>query len=154
MHVSTAPHHPQDNRLFAALPREDAVRLLPHLTLVTWALGDVLYDPDRAQMYLYFPTTAMVSLLYTLVNGMHAEIGVIGYEGVVGLALFMGGASTPSQAIVPPTARLAARRLRPATSARADTAGTVANVPACMIARTGTRIRSLAPFNLRKSATS
>lgn len=100
MPVSTALHYPQGNRLFAALPPEDAARLLPHLTLVTWALGDVLYDPDRAQMYLYFPTTAMVCLIYTLVNGMSVEMGVIGYEGVVGLPLVMGGASTHSQAIV------------------------------------------------------
>jgi len=100
MPVSTALHYPQDNRLFAALPPEDAARLLPHLTLVTWALGDVLYDPDHPQMYLYFPTTAMVCLIYTLVNGMSAEMGVIGYEGVVGLPLVMGGVSTPSQAIV------------------------------------------------------
>lgn len=100
MPIATAPHHPRDNRLFAALPHPDAARLLPHCTPVTWALGDVLYDPDRVQMYLYFPTTAMVSLLYTLANGMSAEMGVIGHEGVVGLPLFMGGVSTPSQAIV------------------------------------------------------
>jgi CRP-like cAMP-binding protein len=100
MPLSSASHDPQRNHLLAALPREDAVRLLPHLVLVTWAFGDVLYNPDSVQTYLYFPTTAMVSLLYTLKNGMVAEMGVIGYEGVVGLPLVMGGASTPSQAIV------------------------------------------------------
>ena len=66
-----------------------------------------------------------------------------------GLASF-----APTHAIVPPTARLAARRLRPARSARTETAGTVPNVPACMTARTGTRIRSLAPLTVRKSRSS
>ena len=94
------PIDPWDNDLFAALPQEDAARLLPHLEPLTWALGDVLYDPDRAPAFLYFPTTAMVSLVYTLSNGLTGEIGVVGREGVVGVALFMGGASTTSQALI------------------------------------------------------
>ena len=94
------PPDPRDNCLFAALPQEDAARLLPHLEPRTWALGDVLYDPDRAPAFLYFPTTAMVSLVYTLTNGLTGEIGVVGREGVVGVALFMGGASTTSQALI------------------------------------------------------
>jgi CRP-like cAMP-binding protein len=94
------PPDPRDNCLFAALPREDAARLLPHLEPRTWELGDVLYDPDRAPAFLYFPTTAMVSLVYTLANGLTGEMGVVGREGVVGVALFMGGASTTSQALI------------------------------------------------------
>jgi CRP-like cAMP-binding protein len=94
------PPDPRDNYLFASLPKEDAARLLPHLTPLTWALGDVLYDPDRAPAFLYFPTTAMVSLVYTLTNGLTGEMGVVGHEGVVGIALFMGGASTTSQALI------------------------------------------------------
>jgi CRP-like cAMP-binding protein len=94
------PPEPWDNCLFAALPQEDAARLLPHLEPVTWALGDVLYDPDRAPAFLYFPTTAMVSLVYTLANGLTGEMGVVGREGVVGVALFMGGASTTGQALI------------------------------------------------------
>jgi hypothetical protein len=94
------PHDLWDNCLFAALPQEDAARLLPHLEPLTWALGDVLYDPDRAPAFLYFPTTAMVSLVYTLANGLTGEMGVVGREGVVGIALFMGGASTTSQALI------------------------------------------------------
>jgi CRP-like cAMP-binding protein len=94
------PPDPQDNCLFAALPQEDAARLLPHLEPLTWALGEVLYDPDRAPAFLYFPTTAMVSLVYTLANGLTGEMGVVGREGVVGVALFMGGASTTSQALI------------------------------------------------------
>ena len=88
------PPNPRDNCLFAALPQEDAARLLPHLEPLTWALGDVLYDPDRAPAFLYFPTTAMVSLVHTLTNGLTGEMGV------VGIALFMGGASTTSQALI------------------------------------------------------
>jgi CRP-like cAMP-binding protein len=94
------PPDPRDNCLFAALPQEDAARLLPHLEPRTWALGDVLYDPERAPAFLYFPTTAMVSLVYTLANGLTGEMGVVGREGVVGVALFMGGASTTSQALI------------------------------------------------------
>ena len=94
------PSDPRDNALFAALPQEDAARLQPHLEPRTWALGDVLYDPDRAPAFLYFPTTAMVSLVHTLANGLTGEMGVVGREGVVGVALFMGGASTTSQALI------------------------------------------------------
>src|SRR5262249_15416132 len=78
------PSDPRDNVLFAALPPEDAERLLPHLEPRTWALGDVLYDPDRAPAFLYFPTTAMVSLVHTLANGLTGEMGVVGREGGVG----------------------------------------------------------------------
>jgi CRP-like cAMP-binding protein len=94
------PPDPRDNSLLAALPQEDAARLLPHLEPLTWALGDVLYDQDRTPAFLYFPTTAMVSLIYTFANGLTGEMGVIGPEGVVGIALFMGGASTTSQALI------------------------------------------------------
>ena len=94
------PSDPRANALFAALPQEDAARLRPHLEPCTWALGDVLYDPDRAPAFLYFPTTAMVSLVHTLANGLTGEMGVVGREGVVGVALFMGGASTTSQALI------------------------------------------------------
>jgi CRP-like cAMP-binding protein len=100
MSPSAAPPQPRDNRLLAALPREDAERLLPHLAPVTLALGDVLYEPDRAMAYLYFPTTAVVSLVYTMADGATAEMGLVGNEGAVGIALFMGGDTTPNRAIV------------------------------------------------------
>ena len=98
-HVSIRSR-PHDNRVFAALPPAEAARLLPALEPVTWALRDVLYVPDRAPAFLYFPTTAMVSLIHTLTDGVTAEMGVVGREGVVGVALFMGGGSTSSEAIV------------------------------------------------------
>lgn len=91
---------PLGNRLLAALPPEDVTRLLPQLAPVTWALGDVLYEPDRLMAYLYFPTTAVVSLIYTMLDGTTAEMGLVGQEGVVGIALFMGGDTTPNRAIV------------------------------------------------------
>jgi hypothetical protein len=90
----------RDNRLLAALPQEDAARLLPHLEPVTWSLRTVLYEPDYAPAFLYFPTTAMVSLISTPTNGPTAATSVVGCEGVVGIALVMGGASTLSQAMV------------------------------------------------------
>jgi CRP-like cAMP-binding protein len=91
---------PLGNRLLAALPPEDVTRLLPQLAPVTWALGDVLYEPDRLMAYLYFPTTAVVSLIYTMLDGTTAEMGLVGQDGVVGIALFMGGDTTPNRAIV------------------------------------------------------
>src|SRR5438132_8155318 len=90
----------QDNRLLAALPQEDAARLLPHLEPVTWPLRTVLYKPDCAPAFLYFPTSAMVSLIAIPASGPTTATGVVGCEGVVGVALVMGGASTPSQAMV------------------------------------------------------
>ena len=94
------PSRPHDNRVLAALPPAEVARLLPRLEPVTWALRDVLYVPDRAPAFLYFPTTAMVSLIHTLADGVTAEMGVVGREGVVGVALFMGGGSTSSEALV------------------------------------------------------
>ncbi len=69
MSLTTVPQHPLDNCLFALLPGADYERLLPHLSPVTFALGDVLYEPGRAMNYLYFPTSAIVSLVYTTVEG-------------------------------------------------------------------------------------
>jgi len=94
------PSRPHDNRVLAALPPAEVARLLPRLEPVTWALRDVLYVPDHAPAFLYFPTTAMVSLIQTLADGVIAEMGVVGREGVVGVALFMGGGSTSSEALV------------------------------------------------------
>ena len=114
---STASPRPQDNRLFAALPPEDAARLLPHLAPVTWALGTVLYEPHRAPAYLYFPTTALVSLVYTMADGVTADMGLVGHEGVVGIALFMGGTTMPHQAMI----RVAGNAFRlPATALHAE----------------------------------
>src|SRR5205814_2803749 len=88
------------NHLLAALPREDFARLEPHLELVPLPLGWAVYESGGQQGYVYFPTTAIVSLLYVMADGDSAEIAVVGNDGLVGIALFMGGETTPSRAVV------------------------------------------------------
>jgi CRP-like cAMP-binding protein len=88
------------NRLLAALPHDELQRWLPHLEPVDLPLGHVLYESGATLAHVYFPTTAIVSLLYVLENGASAEIAVVGREGIVGISLFMGGGSTPSRAVV------------------------------------------------------
>jgi CRP-like cAMP-binding protein len=92
--------HPRENQLLAALPAAEWERLLPHLEWVSLPLGDVLYESGDRLAHVYFPTTAIVSLLYVMEDGASAEIAVVGYEGIVGISLFMGGNSTPSRAVV------------------------------------------------------
>ena len=94
------PHSPKDNQLLAALPPGDYKRLLAHLELVPLPLGWALYESGSVQGFAYFPTTSIVSLLYVMQDGSSAEIAVVGNEGAVGIALFMGGESTPSRAVV------------------------------------------------------
>ena len=96
----SGPVYPQQNHLLAALPASVQERIAPHLEKVSFALGDVLYEPGDVMRYVYFPTDAIVSMLYVMEDGRSAEISVIGNEGVVGISLFMGGESTPSRAIV------------------------------------------------------
>lgn len=91
---------PQQNRLLAALPTEVKHRLYRHLELVPLTLGQVLYESGGALRHVYFPTDSIVSLLYVMESGASAEISVVGNEGLIGIALFMGGESTPSRAVV------------------------------------------------------
>lgn len=91
---------PEENHLLAALPPEVQARIFPHLSLVPLPLGKVLYESGDELRYVYFPTDAIVSLLYVMESGASAEISVVGNEGLIGIALFMGGESTPSRAIV------------------------------------------------------
>jgi CRP-like cAMP-binding protein len=91
---------PTQNRLLAALPATDYERLLPQLEPVTLPLGMVLYESGGTLAYIYFPTDSIISLLYVMQDGASAEIAVTGFEGLVGIALFMGGESTPSRAVV------------------------------------------------------
>ena len=90
----------QENQLLAALPAETQDRLFPYMKLVDLPLGKVLYESGDALHNVYFPTNAIVSLLYVMESGASAEISVVGNEGLIGIAVFMGGASTPSRAIV------------------------------------------------------
>lgn len=91
---------PQQNHLLAALPAEVQARLFQHLEPVSLTLGKVLYESGDTLRHVYFPTNAIVSLLYVMESGASAEISVVGNEGLIGVALFMGGESTPSRAIV------------------------------------------------------
>ena len=93
-------HQAQQNHLLAALPEQDFARIEPHLKLVTMTLGEVLYESGSPMRHVYFPSTAIVSLLYTLVDGASAEIAVIGNEGMIGVSLFMGGETTTNRAVV------------------------------------------------------
>ncbi len=91
---------PRTNRLLAALPDTEWHRWQPHLEAVAMPLGQVLYEPGATLSHVFFPTNAIVSLLYVMENGASAEIAVVGFEGIVGISLFMGGESTPSRAVV------------------------------------------------------
>ena len=91
---------PKSNHLLAALPEAEWTRWLPQLEGIKLPLGDVLYESGSQQTHIYFPTTAIVSLLYVMESGASAEIAVVGNEGAVGISLFMGGESTPSRAVV------------------------------------------------------
>ena len=91
---------PRQNHLLRALPAHEAERLIPQLELVAMPLGDVLYESGSQLRHVYFPTTSIVSLLYVMEDGASAEIAVVGNEGMVGVALFMGGETTPSRAVV------------------------------------------------------
>jgi CRP-like cAMP-binding protein len=94
------PHSPNGNYLLAALPAAEFARLESHLELVPMLLGDTLYEPGRQLQHVYFPTTAIVSLLYIMESGASAEVARVGNEGILGIALFMGGDTTPSSAVV------------------------------------------------------
>ena len=93
-------HPPTQNHLMAALTVQERERLIPHLELVPMPLGDVLYESGNELRYVYFPTTAIVSLLYVMLDGASAEIAVVGNEGIIGVALFMGGETMPNRAVV------------------------------------------------------
>lgn len=95
-----ADHQPKQNHLLAALSNEVYDRLLPHLELAALPLGKVLYESGDTLRYVYFPLDCIVSLLYVMKSGASAEISVVGNEGLIGVALFMGGESTTSRAIV------------------------------------------------------
>jgi len=98
--LAPASTPPKDNYLLAALPEADYQALLPQLEPVALPLGLAIVESGGTQGYIYFPTTSIVSLLYVLGDGGSTEIAVVGNEGVVGIALFMGGETTPSRAVV------------------------------------------------------
>lgn len=91
---------PEQNHLLAALPEDVRQRIFPHLELVELPLGKSLYESGDTMRYVFFPIDSIVSLLYVMESGASAEISIVGNEGVLGIALFMGGESTSSRAIV------------------------------------------------------
>ena len=100
MSVIARPNETAENRLLASLPADEYARLLPRLRQVSFSLGEVVYEFGGHLDYVYFPTTSIVSLLYTMENGTSAEMGLTGNDGVVGIALFMGGGTMPNRAVV------------------------------------------------------
>jgi CRP-like cAMP-binding protein len=96
----SAALEPTTNRLLAALPPEARERVFPRLKASELPLGHVVYEAGQRVRYVYFPTDCIISLLYVMLDGASAEISVVGNEGLVGIAVFMGGESTPSRAIV------------------------------------------------------
>lgn len=92
--------NPRHNHLLEALPQDQWERWRHHLEYAEMSLGHVLYEPGDTLSHVYFPTTAIVSMLYVMKNGESAEIAVVGNEGMVGVSLFMGGGSISSRALV------------------------------------------------------
>ncbi|WP_295396476.1 Crp/Fnr family transcriptional regulator [uncultured Thiodictyon sp.] len=111
------PINPHDNHLLAALPTSVSERLFPHLEPVPLPLGEALHESGGQLDHVYFPTDSIVSLLYIMENGASAEIAVVGNEGIVGIALFLGSGSMPNRAVVQSAGhayRLKARLLKQA----------------------------------------
>ena len=96
----TDRYRPQQNALLAALPAAEVEYLAPDIELVPLTLGLVLYESGETMSHAYFPIDCVISLLYVMKNGESAEIAVVGNDGMIGIALFMGGESTMSRAIV------------------------------------------------------
>jgi CRP-like cAMP-binding protein len=100
MTASQEPSQPGKNRLLAALPRREHGRLLPHLEPVSLGFEEVLYEPDGLIRHVYFPTSGMISLLLVLEDGLVAEVGRVGNEGMVGLPVFLGVKNSHTRAFV------------------------------------------------------
>lgn len=124
------PHSQVQNHLLALLSAAEFEPLAAHLELVRLRLGDMLYEPGAQLQHAYFPTTAIVSLHYVLESGASAESAGVGNEGMVGIALFMGGNTTPSSAVV-------------------QTAGHAYRLPACVLTQEFDRAGQLQLLLLR-----
>lgn len=96
----SSPSHPHQNHLLDILPAEDFERLAPKLELVRLPLGQTIYESGEELEHVFFPTTAIISLIYILESGLSAELAGVGNEGLVGISLLLGGQSTPSSAVV------------------------------------------------------
>lgn len=83
-------HSPEQNDLLAALPKDELAELLPHLELLEMSTENELYEYGRPLNYVYFPTSAIISLLYIMEDGATTELAVIGHEGMLGITLVFG----------------------------------------------------------------
>lgn len=92
--------NPKYNNLLNALPSDEYERIFPYLELIEMPLGSVLYESGEKLHHVHFPMDCIVSLLYVMEDGSSAEIAVVGFEGAIGLALFMGGQTMPNRAVV------------------------------------------------------
>jgi CRP-like cAMP-binding protein len=93
-------HSPLSNRLLAELPSDNYQRLVPELEPILLRLGEEVYAAGQILTSVYFPVTAIVSLIQTMEDGRSAEIGIVGNDGLLGIAVFMGGESVPNRAVV------------------------------------------------------
>jgi CRP-like cAMP-binding protein len=100
MHTSPAPHRASENKLLAALSISGSQDILSQLEHVSLPQGEVIYEPDSQIEYVYFPETAVCSMLSTMEDGSTVEVGPIGDEGMVGLSIFFGGNISPTRVIV------------------------------------------------------
>jgi CRP-like cAMP-binding protein len=100
MPSSPPVHSTTQNHILAAFPTAEYERLSARLELVPMPLGQVLCESGAHLTHVYFPTTAIISMLYVLEDGASAEIAVVGNEGILGISIFMGGETTPSRAVV------------------------------------------------------
>jgi len=92
-----SPNDPRQNHLLAALPEDERAHILPHLELVPMPLGETVCEPGIQMRHVYFPTTAIVSLLYVMEDGASAEIAVVGNEGIVGVPLSWAARPPPAE---------------------------------------------------------
>jgi len=98
--MSSEVSRPVGNWLLDALSSDGYERLVEDLEPVPFSLGEVIYESGTQMENVFFPTTSHISLLYTMIDGATAEMGLVGNEGVVGIALVMGGDTTPNRAVV------------------------------------------------------
>jgi len=97
---SVEPQDRVENKLLAALSVEEYKHILPDLEQTSFSFGECVYESSERPNYAYFPTTSIVSMVYTMINGASAEMGMVGNEGLIGITLFTGGETSPNRAIV------------------------------------------------------
>ncbi len=98
--MDISPQGLKQNQLLAVLPKTEIDLLIPHLELVSLPLGTLIYEPNKSFDYAYFPTTSIVSLHFVTASGASAETAGVGHEGIVGIALILGGNTMASSAMV------------------------------------------------------